>query len=137
MRITLTVAAAFLAATPLSAAAPILGKWLTQSGKGSVDIMQCGAVVCGKIAKVTVTTNGPPLDRQNPDASLRTRPLLGLPILIGLKDTGKVWEGSVYDAEHGKTYRAYVSRNANGTLSMKGCLGGSFFCKTQTWTLLR
>ncbi|MEO7470189.1 MAG: DUF2147 domain-containing protein, partial [Sphingobium limneticum] len=28
-----------------------------------------------------------------------------------------------------------VSRNANGTLKVQGCI--AFFCKTQTWTAVR
>jgi uncharacterized protein (DUF2147 family) len=132
MRLTLLIAVTAFGATPLLAAAPITGKWLTQNGKGNVDIVQCGATICGKISKLSTVTTGTPKDHLNPDPALRDRPILGLPILTGLKDTGKAWEGRVYDPEHGKLYRAYVSRNANGTLSMKGCIA-AFLCKTQTW----
>jgi uncharacterized protein (DUF2147 family) len=38
-------------AVPLQAAAPVTGKWVTQSKDGVVEIYGCGAGICGKIAK--------------------------------------------------------------------------------------
>jgi uncharacterized protein (DUF2147 family) len=135
MRIMMFVAGAALSAAPLFAAVPITGKWLTEDGKGIIDIVPCGTAICGKIGKVTVSTNGPPTDRSNPDPALRARPLLGMTI-ITVKDAGSQWQGSVYSPERGKSYKAYVSRNADGTLKMKGCLA-AFLCQTQTWQPLR
>jgi uncharacterized protein (DUF2147 family) len=135
MRILLLCVSAALWASPAFSAVPITGKWLTADGKGIIDIVPCGPAVCGKIGKVTVSTNGPPTDRNNPDAALRTRPLLGMTI-INVKDAGSQWEGSVYSPERGKTYKAYVSRNIDGTLKMKGCLA-AFLCQTQIWKPLR
>jgi uncharacterized protein (DUF2147 family) len=121
MRILLLCVSAALWASPAFSAVPITGKWLTADGKGIIDIVPCGPAVCGKIGKVTV--------------SLRTRPLLGMTI-INVKDAGSQWEGSVYSPERGKTYKAYVSRNIDGTLKMKGCLA-AFLCQTQIWKPLR
>ena len=36
------------------AAAPITGRWVTQSKDGVVEIYQCGAQICGRLAKFLV-----------------------------------------------------------------------------------
>jgi uncharacterized protein (DUF2147 family) len=135
MRSLLFIATIFIVSAPATAAIPITGKWATQDGKGIVDIAPCGAKLCGTLVKLTVPYKGNPLDKDNSDPKLRSRPLIGLPLLTGLTDKGKAWEGSVYSPERGKTYRAVVARNANGTLAMKGCI--SFLCETQTWKPVR
>jgi uncharacterized protein (DUF2147 family) len=121
----------FGVAASAPAAVPIAGKWLTEDGKGIVEIAPCGSQLCGKIIKLLADTNGPPTDRNNPDPKLRTRPLVGLNILAGFKDAGKQWEGQIYSPERGKVYRSVVFRNKAGTLTVKGCI--SFLCQTQTW----
>jgi uncharacterized protein (DUF2147 family) len=126
-------AAAMLAATPAMAAAPIVGKWITAEKDSIIEIAPCGANMCGKINKFLTPVQGPPFDRNNPDAKLKSRPLLGLPILLGLADGGKQWEGKIYDPKGGKTYKSKVYRNADGTLTVKGCI--SFLpCRSFTWT---
>jgi uncharacterized protein (DUF2147 family) len=125
------VVSVLIAPVPALAAEPISGRWLTEDGKGIVEIAPCGNQICGKIIKLLVDTQGPPLDRNNPDPKLRNRPLVGLNILSGFKDTGSKWEGQIYSPERAKTYRSVVYRNKNGTLAVKGCI--SFICQTQTW----
>jgi uncharacterized protein (DUF2147 family) len=117
------------------AAVPITGRWLTGGGKGVVEIGPCGPSLCGKIIKLIANPNGPPVDRNNPNPALRSRPLVGLNILSAFKDAGKRWEGQIYDPEGGKSYRSLVARNPDGTLSVKGCI--AFFCQTQTWKPLK
>ena len=43
--------------------------------------------------------------------------------------------GTIYDPRNGKTYKSIVSKNADGTLAVKGCI--AFFCQTQKWTPAR
>lgn len=116
------------------AADPITGTWRTADGKAIVRIAPCGTVICGRTIKI-LATNAPRLDVRNADPGLRRRPLLGLQVLTGFTDSGGDWRGRVYSPEEGKTYRSVVSRNANGTLKVKGCI--AIFCKTQTWTPVR
>ena len=74
----------------------------------------------------------PRLDGQNTDASLPTRPLLGLPILSGLMPAaGGGWSGRIYNPEDGKTYSATVRRTASDTLLVEGCV--LFICQKQVW----
>ncbi len=125
-------AVAALMATPAMAAAPISGKWITAEKDSIIEIAPCGTNMCGKISKFLKPVEGPPFDRNNPDAKLKNRPLLGLPILLALKDGGKQWEGNIYDPKKGKTYKSKAFVNPNGTLTVKGCV--AFFCQSFVWT---
>jgi len=118
------------------AAASVNGRWLTEDGKAIVTIEPCGATVCGRIVRILAPTpNGPPVDSNNPDRTLRQRRILGLEVLSGFVDKGKDWRGRIYSPEEGRTYRSILARNANGTLDVRGCI--AFFCKSQTWKPVR
>ena len=121
-------------AVPALAADPISGRWVTQEKNAIVTIGQCGSSVCGKISKFLET---PPdganqRDVNNPDKSLRSRKLMGLPVLTGLREDGDLWRGDIYDPEAGKTYRSVIRRKGANRLEVKGCIGP--FCQTQIWT---
>ena len=129
-------AVALLAAQPAYAATPISGKWVTTEKDSIINIEPCGKNMCGKIEKFLTPVQGPPFDRNNPDTALRNRPLLGLPILLALADSGDEWKGKIYDPKSGKTYKSKAYRNPNGTLTVKGCI--SFLpCRTFIWTQTR
>ncbi len=122
---------------PAQAAQPVTGRWATVDGKAIVQIAPCGKHVCGKIEKIVKATPGrPQTDIKNPDAALRSKPLVGLALLTGFEDAGEHWKGSIYDPESGKSYTSKLNRNGNGTLKVQGCVA-SFLCKTQTWTPVR
>jgi uncharacterized protein (DUF2147 family) len=133
MRITLAAAIAILGTAPLAAAEPIAGSWITASRDGVVRVGPCGPSVCGRLARFLVT---PPQgvdqrDVRNPDAKLRTRKVLGMPILTGFREDGAVWRGTIYDPKAGKSYRSIVRRLDADRLEVKGCIGP--FCQTQVW----
>jgi uncharacterized protein (DUF2147 family) len=116
------------------AAAPVTGRWVTQSKDGIVEIYECGATICGKLAKFLVP---PPngvgqKDINNPNKALRGRTLLGLDILSGFKEAGNEWKGQIYDPKSGKTYRSIIYKGKSGNLVVKGCIGP--FCQAQSWT---
>ncbi|MBB3347410.1 MULTISPECIES: DUF2147 domain-containing protein [unclassified Sphingomonas] len=136
MRFPLPAALALLApvavAAPADAATPIAGRYLTQDGAGVVTVGPCDGSVCGRLTTILKKRPGAPdTDVNNSDAALRSRPILGLPILSGFTDEGKDWRGKIYDPRNGKTYKSIVARNADGTLNVKGCI--AFFCQTQVW----
>lgn len=121
-------------AVPALAADPISGRWVTQEKNAIVTIGNCGSSVCGRISKFLET---PPdganqRDVNNPDKSLRSRKLMGLPVLTGLREDGDLWRGDIYDPEAGKTYRSVIRRKGANRLEVKGCIGP--FCQTQIWT---
>lgn len=131
------LAALALAATPLAAAEPIEGRWLTVDKDAVIQIGACGGSTCGRIAQFLVP---PPQgadqrDVNNKDKGLRGRKLLGMAILTGFAAKGAEWHGSIYDPKSGKTYRSVIRRKSANQLEVKGCLGP--FCQTQLWTRAR
>ena len=128
--------AALIAASPAAAATPVTGRWLTEDGAAIVTVAPCGAATCGRITRVLKgPPSGPAVDRNNPDARLRSRPIEGLTILSGFTDQGSDWRGRIYDPKSGKTYKSIVKREADGTLKVQGCI--AFLCRTQRWTAAR
>jgi uncharacterized protein (DUF2147 family) len=121
---------------PISAqaAAPVTGKWMTEERDSIIEIGQCGNTVCGKVASILKPTadGKPAIDSYNPNPALRNRPVLGINILNGFTDGGTLWNGQIYDPRKGKTYKSKLTRNANGTLKVQGCI--AFLCQTQVWT---
>lgn len=126
----LIVAAAL--AVPAWAATPIAGRYVTEDGSGVIEVARCGATMCGRLVRILKSApNAPKTDVHNGDPALRARPILGMPILSGFSDAGKDWRGRIYDPRNGKTYRSIVSREADGTLKVQGCI--AFICQTQRW----
>ena len=121
-------------AVPALAADPIGGKWVTQDKDAVVTIADCGGSVCGKITKFLKTPPGgvDQRDIHNPKKALRSRKLMGLPVLSGFKQDGDEWRGEIYDPKSGKTYRSVIQRKGANTLEVKGCV--AIFCQTQVWT---
>ncbi|ONF95447.1 hypothetical protein SPHI_23460 [Sphingomonas jeddahensis] len=139
-RMTITRIAAALGALTLAGAAnaaqPIAGRWITEDGSAIVQVGPCGSSTCGRIAAVLKQRSGAAAtDVNNPDAKLRSRAIVGMPILSGFSDAGDDWRGRIYDPRNGKTYKSIVSRAADGTLKVKGCV--AFICQTQTWKSAR
>ncbi len=123
-------------ATPAAATTSVAGRWLTEARDSVIEIGNCGTLVCGRVAQILKPVdNGPAVDRFNPDASLRARPILGLPVLTNFKPAGANWSGTIYDPRHGRSYRSYLARRGDGTLKVQGCI--AFICQTQTWTRAR
>ncbi len=119
----------------------IVGTWLTQDKDSKVEIFKGkdgkfnGAIVWLK----EPNRNGKPkMDDKNPDAKLRTRPTLGLPLLTGFsfdKDNNEWSDGVIYDPKSGKTYKCllWFEKDLN-TLHVKGFIGFSLIGKEIVWT---
>lgn len=140
MHIPTTLGAAALAAlfvsTAAIAATPVTGTWMTEDGKALVRIEPCGSAICGRIVKVLRRAPGAPTtDIANPDPAKRNNPIEGTFILTGFKDAGSLWKGKIYNPESGKTYNAKLTRNADGTLKVEGCV--AFLCRGPIWTPAR
>ncbi|MDP4604630.1 MAG: DUF2147 domain-containing protein [Erythrobacter sp.] len=129
----LALGALVTAAIPALASEPVTGRWVTAEKDGVILIAPCGKSLCGTIERFLVP---PPqgLDQRdvnNPDAKLRTRKLLGMPILSGFAADGEVRRGKIYDPKNGKSYRSIIRRKGPNVLEVKGCIGP--FCQTQVW----
>ncbi|WP_294352882.1 DUF2147 domain-containing protein [uncultured Sphingomonas sp.] len=129
----LTALAGSLAlAAPAYAAQPISGRYVTEDGAALVEVGPCGGKTCGRIVRVLKHTPGAAAtDVNNKDKALRSRPIVGMPVLSEFADAGDDWRGRIYDPRNGKTYKSIVSRNSDGTLKVQGCI--AFLCQTQTW----
>lgn len=111
----------------------ILGEWLSEPKDGKILIYKQGDHYFGKIS--WAKTPGKK-DLKNPDASLRSRDLMGQIILKNFKFTGSSWEkGTIYDPHSGKTYDCILKlRDQNKTLDIRGFIGVAMFGRTSTWT---
>jgi uncharacterized protein (DUF2147 family) len=122
---------------PALAATPVTGKWITAERDSVIEIGTCGTTVCGKVLRLMkLNPDGKmPMDANNPNPALRTRPVQGIMILTGFTDGGSHWSGRIYDPKSGKSYKSKLTRNADGTLKVQGCIG--FLCQSFTWTAAR
>jgi uncharacterized protein (DUF2147 family) len=133
-----TIALAVILIAPARAADP-LGTWLTGDKKGKVHIVNCGGAICGTLSWLAEPndpdTKQPKTDKNNTDAGKKSRPLLGIPIVLNMKPAGgEKWEGQVYNAEDGSTYSGSFTMTGANSAELKGCVMGGIICKGQTWT---
>src|SRR5215813_5828242 len=105
----LRAAAIALAVFSLSdaASADPIGTWLTEGGKSRVKVVDCGGALCGSIIWLKEPndpeTGKPKTDKNNADASKRSRPIVGIPIVLSMKPNGsKKWSGQIYSPQEGK-----------------------------------
>lgn len=119
------------ASSTLSHAADAKGDWVRPNGASKIRISSCGNALCGNLIWLREPRN----DTQNPDASKRDRPLLGVRIVQSMKPTSKdnQWKGKVYNAEDGKTYTGFIELTSANKLKLEGCVMGGLICKGETW----
>jgi uncharacterized protein (DUF2147 family) len=133
------VALIMLAGADGALAADPAGVWLTQGGNSRIRVADCGGALCGTIVWLKEPndpdTGKPKTDKNNSDASKRSRPLIGVQIVLGMKPAGAdKWSGQVYNAEDGKTYSGNLTFSGGTSLQLQGCALGGLVCKGQTWT---
>jgi uncharacterized protein (DUF2147 family) len=140
---TVSVAIVLLTSTAAIAADPT-GTWYTAANRAQVRIGHCaGSSLCGGIVTLKEPndpqTGKPKTDVNNSDQAKRNRPLIGVRIVLDLKPTGTPdqWQGEVYNADDGRTYRGYLTMTGANTLELKGCVLGGLICKFETWTRAR
>lgn len=118
----------------------ILGLWYNTEKTAQVEIVKSGSTYQGKIVwlKDPNPDGKPAIDKQNSNPKLRTRPLMGLAILDGLKYDDGMWKnGEIYDPVSGKTYSCELKLKTNSILEVKGYVGFSFVGRTVEWTRIK
>jgi uncharacterized protein (DUF2147 family) len=138
MRMLVLSGTILLAATASAAAqtADPVGEWLVEDGSARIKVVSCPAAAQNQpptLWGVIWAETKPGTDSKNPDASQRNRPMLGVPILINMKQTeANKWEGKIYDANGGSLYDSHISVTRNDMLAVRGCMG-VIFCGGQDW----
>ena len=135
----IAISAVLLAAPSALAqgAAEPTGTWMTQAGDARVKVSKCGGGICGVIvglrAPIDPLTGRPAVDSKNPNPSLATRPMIGLPLFYGMQPSGpNKWSGQIYNADDGNSYASSVSLSSPDTLRVEGCVGA--LCGGENWT---
>lgn len=124
-----------LAVSATAMPAGLAGDWRTADNSALVRIGACGNAICGRVVRV-LAPNAPSNDANNPDRALRSRALVGVAVLSGFaRNRSGDLEGTAYDPKSGRSYRAYLGLNADGTLRVTGCV--AFICRSQTWRRAR
>ena len=116
----------------------IIGVWEVGSGKARVKVTKYGDKYGGKIVwlkEPTYPDGTKKVDKNNPDETKRTTPLLGYNNLLGFSYKGKSEYdgGTIYDPENGSVYNCNISLKDDNTMEVRGYIGVSLFGRTDTW----
>ena len=102
------------------------GLWLGKDG-GTIRIQPCGPDLCAVIASMKPpldpTTGRPWTDKNNPDTAKRSRPLIGVEVLSGMRPAGpRKWSGQLYDPDRGISLSGNLLELDQDTIRIEGCL---------------
>jgi uncharacterized protein (DUF2147 family) len=138
-----------LLASTASAQQGVAGTWLSASGVAQVKIGPCpdaaNGPICGFVTGL-INPKGPDgqvvspdvaNDYRNENPALRSRKVIGMPLIWGFKatsDPNTFEDGKIYNGEDGKTYSANISLQPDGKLRLRGYVGTPMFGQTQLWT---
>ncbi|MCK1400964.1 DUF2147 domain-containing protein [Bradyrhizobium sp. 4] len=127
----LILAGGYTCLNPALAADPT-GDWRVADGVANIRVAQCNGSMWGAVSWEKQPGGR---DENNPDASKKTRPTLGMATLIDMKKkpSADQWEGQVYNAKDGQLYSATITPVGTDQLEIKGCVMG-FLCGGETWT---
>lgn len=117
---------------------PVEGHWLHNSGEYVVEVSVDNGICSGKIAwlREPIDLSGEQRrDVLNKDPELRSRRVIGIPVLSGfLRDDAEWKSGKIYDYTSGNTYNARMEIDKDGNLRITGFYGILFFLgKTKKW----
>ena len=118
------LAAVLLSSAPALAAGDPQGVWMNDTGRGAIEIKDCGGKLCGHVVWVKDTAA---------DAKGCGRQIIGDLV----SESSGVWGGDdawIYSPEKKKNYNVEITPLADGTLKVKGYAGIKFLSKTMIWT---
>ena len=109
-----------VAAESALAAPDPTGIWLNDTGRGAVEIKQCGNALCGNVVWVKAASDSNGCGKQ----------VIGGVAPVG----GGRWDnGWIYSPERGRKYDVELTPLKNGTLRVTGYAGVKFLSKTMIW----
>lgn len=118
----------------------IIGVWLNEEATGKIQIYKEKDKYFGKLVwlrePIDKATGLPKSDKENPNPSLQSAPVIGL---VNLKDftfDGKEeWSGgTIYDPKNGKTYKCFIRFENQNKLKIRGFIGISMLGRNTYWT---
>lgn len=123
---------------PAPVAPTPIGVWIDHTNRGAVEIVQCGAGLCGNIIwmKDPNDKKGKPLrDILNEDRTKRSRTICGLQIIGGVQAMrdGSWDRGWIYDPEQGESFDVELRLRTPDVLQVKGYKGLKFLSETFQW----
>ncbi len=117
----------------------LIGVWAPSNGRALVKIQNIAGKYYGRIVKLKEPldpeTGEPKLDKNNPDESLRSTPLLGFRMLKDFVYAGgNEWtEGTIYDPQNGNLYSCTIKMKKDGSLDIRGYIGVKALGRTDVW----
>jgi len=130
---------------PVMADSAPYGMWSVRGGRAKIKVGNCEndkTKLCAHIVWLRPderrdAQGRPRADRRNKNASLRNRPILGLPVAYDMAPAGPgKWQGKVYDPERGSEYKGYMKLMPDGRMKVTGCLV-AFLCESKYWRPLK
>ena len=126
------MALAMAAGSPAPAAPPaptstVEGVWHNPKNSVAVKTGACGDKLCGWVVRATDEAQADARDGGTPK-------LIGTALLREYRPSGRnTWSGTIFVPDMGRTFGSTLKLVDANTISVKGCLIGGFFCKSQTW----
>lgn len=121
----------------------LIGVWEPSHGKARVKVEKIGNKYFGKIVWLREPedpeTGQPKVDKNNPDAAMRSTPLRGYRLLKDFVYNGKgEWsEGTIYDPENGTLYSCVITLTDENTMDIRGFIGVKALGRTDVWKRLQ
>ncbi|MDN3670943.1 DUF2147 domain-containing protein [Echinicola jeungdonensis] len=115
----------------------ILGSWYTEEKAALIGFSKNEQGYFGEIIwlKDSLKSGKTKVDENNKNPNLRKRPILGIPIVWGLKYEDGNWEGGkLYDPQSGSTYNCQIKVKDTLTIEVRGYLGLPAFGRSVYWT---
>ncbi|MCX6277826.1 MAG: DUF2147 domain-containing protein [Bacteroidetes bacterium] len=118
----------------------IIGTWLNQEATGKIELFKEKDKYFGKVVWLKEpndkVTGKPRTDIENPEAKLKSDPLVGMVNMKNFTFDGKEeWSGgTIYDPKNGKTYKCYIRFEAPNKLKVRGFIGVSILGRNTFWT---
>ena len=149
--VVLPLAITLIMASPAAAQKPdaIGGTWWNEEKDAQIEVSPCEGKFCGKIIMLKEPNypaddpkgmaGKPKVDRENPEASQRESPILGMNLVWGFTHSGEnLWEGGfIYNPRDGKTYKCKMTLENPDQLKVRGFIGISLIGKTNVWTRVK
>ena len=115
----------------------IIGEWFTTKGDSKFKLYKKNNKYYAEI--YSPIDGKPQIDRLNPNPNLKTRPIIGVNVLMDLvyNPSANEWVGKVYEPRTGRLADCYVVMKSPKTLIVTGYMGFRSMSESETWIRLK